>query len=49
MGQKRHEDIAESLIARLGREALLDAPSQGAAQPLNSPVDGRVHVRSSGP
>ena len=28
---------------------MLDAPSQSAAQPLDSPVDGRVHVRSSGP
>jgi hypothetical protein len=27
---------------------LLDAPSQGAAQPLDRPVDRGVHVRSSG-
>ena len=33
-------------LVTLGREPLLDAPPERRAEPLDGPVDGRVHMRS---
>ncbi len=45
-GQSDHRDIAGLGLVPLRCEPLLDAPSQGLAEPLDGPVDGGVLVRS---